>query len=650
MPMTTRLKSTSIKWYHPVILCCLLLAGCGGGSGSVGMTSAAPTVPVSPISAPTLPPVPSNSAPIASAIHVNGTVTAGSVLTGLYTYADIDGDVEGISTFRWLRDGVPITGATSSMYTLTLADIKATVGVAPTVGTSISFEVTPIAATGALKGTPVSYAVITKAKALHPIGTNLAWIRDWSNEIVFNDAFKRARSWVSVVARNMAANTSPIAVDANGWVTKLAPNQWVVSYIFIFGQAQHLPTETYRCSYTGNGIITITNATVLAFGSGWMDIKFNQGGSGTVSVVIQKTDPLNYIKNIKIQPLNTDGTVNTATFRADFLNRWRPFDTIRFMDWMDTNFVVNYKPQFATAINWTDRPKVTDFSQATENGVALEYMIELCNTLKINPWFNMPATATDAYITQFATMVKNKLDPSLKAYVEYSNEVWNFGFPAAQYANTMGAKLGLGALNGQAFIHFYTHRSLQVLGIWTNIFGRSATTRLVRVLSGQSAYLGLSQQIFDYELAYSKIDAFAIAPYFSWNSNLTVNPVPPMNAMFASVDANLVALNTLFGQYALMTKTRNVKLIAYEGGNSMVSPNNPALTAMAAQMNRDPYMYQLYTRYLTNWSLSGGGLFMNFSSVIAPSKWGNWGVLEWYDLPVSPTSKYAAIKDALYRP
>jgi len=591
-----------------------------------------------------------NSPPIANAVHINGTVTVGSVLTGLYTYSDIDGDAQGVSTFRWLRDGVPIAGATSSTYTLTPADIKATVGAAPAVGTSISFEVTPVAATGALKGVPVSYAVITKAKALHPIGTNLAWIRDWSNEIVFNDVFKRARAWVSVTINNGGSNSSPITLDSNGWVTKLAPNQMAVSYIFAYNKnGQHLPKGTYRCSYAGSGIIQITDATVLASGPGWMDIKFNrsQGNYGIVTVRIKQTDPLNYIKDIKIQPLKADGTVNTATFRADFLNRWRPFKVLRFMDWMDTNHVVNYKPQFATAINWSDRPKVTDFSQATKNGVALEYMIELCNTLKINPWFNMPATATDAYITQFATMVKNKLDPSLKAYVEYSNEVWNWGFPASHYADAMGKKLGFSS----PWINFYTHRALQILGIWKSVFGASSTTRLVRVLSGQSAYVWLSTHILDFELAYTKIDAFAIAPYFGWDrKKFKLSATSPISAFFTAIDAHLIALNALFQQYALITKTRNVKLIAYEGGQGMSFPGGAALTSMITKINRDPYIYTLYTRYLTNWSLAGGGLFMNFSSVIAPSKWGNWGVLEWYDLPVIPTSKYAAIKDALYRP
>ena len=34
----------------------------------------------------------------------------------------------------------------------------------------------------------------------------------------------------------------------------------------------------------------------------------------------------------------------------------------------------------------------------------------------------------DDYIVKFATLLKEQLDPSLAVYVEYSNEIWNYGF------------------------------------------------------------------------------------------------------------------------------------------------------------------------------------------------------------------------------
>lgn len=84
-------------------------------------------------------------APTASAVSISGTTQVGQTLTGSYTYADADSDAEGTSTFRWLRNGVAIAGATASTYTLVNADF----------GAAITFEVTPVATVAPTTGTPV---------------------------------------------------------------------------------------------------------------------------------------------------------------------------------------------------------------------------------------------------------------------------------------------------------------------------------------------------------------------------------------------------------------------------------------------------------------------------------------------------------------
>ncbi len=100
------------------------------------------------------PPPPANTAPTASNVSISddngGEAVAGDDLTGNYTYADTEGDAEGTSTFRWLRDGAAISGATAASYTLTAAD-------APS---QITFEVTPVAATGSATGTSVTSAAL----------------------------------------------------------------------------------------------------------------------------------------------------------------------------------------------------------------------------------------------------------------------------------------------------------------------------------------------------------------------------------------------------------------------------------------------------------------------------------------------------------
>ena len=99
-----------------------------------------------PVVSPQVGPVlPANTAPTATNVTASGGIEVGDLLTGDYTYNDADNDSEGVTTFRWLRDGLAISGATTSTYTLATDDIDAL----------ISFEVTPVALTGILVGSPV---------------------------------------------------------------------------------------------------------------------------------------------------------------------------------------------------------------------------------------------------------------------------------------------------------------------------------------------------------------------------------------------------------------------------------------------------------------------------------------------------------------
>jgi len=93
--------------------------------------------------------------PIATGVNITGTMEDGEVATGNYTYFDADGDLEGVSTFRWLSDDdgagtgkAAIGGATSQTYTIQVADV----------GKYLYFEVTPVALTGYSPGVAVESA------------------------------------------------------------------------------------------------------------------------------------------------------------------------------------------------------------------------------------------------------------------------------------------------------------------------------------------------------------------------------------------------------------------------------------------------------------------------------------------------------------
>ena len=107
-------------------------------------------------------------APTASNVAISGTAQVGQVLSGSYTYADANNDPQGVSTFRWLRSGVAISGATGRNYTLA----------SPDQGATIRFEVTPVATVKPTTGTAVrsspTMAVVSVGVAGVPTASNVA--------------------------------------------------------------------------------------------------------------------------------------------------------------------------------------------------------------------------------------------------------------------------------------------------------------------------------------------------------------------------------------------------------------------------------------------------------------------------------------------
>ena len=85
--------------------------------------------------------------------------------------------------------------------------------------------------------------------------------------------------------------------------------------------------------------------------------------------------------------------------------------SFRYMDWTATNN--------SPVSMWQSRPKPTDQTQA-DRGIALEYQIAHANQTQTHPWFNIPHLATDDYVRNAATMIRDQLATGLVARIEYS--------------------------------------------------------------------------------------------------------------------------------------------------------------------------------------------------------------------------------------
>ena len=358
-------------------------------------------------------------------------------------------------------------------------------------------------------------------------------------------------------------------------------------------------------------------------------------------------------------PIEYEETFEAEIFNPIFLERIQPFQALRFMDWMLTNN--------SEQSEWGDRPKVDDYTY-TIKGAPLEVMLVLANRLGIDPWFCMPHQATDEYITNFATLVKEKLAPNRTVYVELSNEVWNGQFQQAHYASEQG-KSRWGDRE-DAYMQWYGMRTAQMAELWKQVFADQGD-RLVTIMATQTVWLGLEDSALDcpqwvqegHNSCYQSVDAYAIAGYFSRNMTNSKNaatikswissePGGGFGKAFLHLQEgelleaegyydSLPGVLKLFQYHAEVAQQRSLKLIAYEGGQHLVSSDDEELTKFFIELNRQPMMGELYTQLLNQWKTVGGTLFMNYSDIGQPSRWGSWGVLEHIDQKNSP--KYDAL-------
>ncbi|MCB1216776.1 hypothetical protein KDL44_05250 [bacterium] len=479
----------------------------------------------------------------------------------------------------------------------------------------------------------------------NPLGMNLEGLADWGRSIPFTDVFRLSRSWIPQEAEGWTWDTGEtLDIDANGWVASLEPGQ-AAGNVLVTNNAGNYPEGDYICLYDGEGTITWgINASVVSEEPGRQVVHITPGADNTAHIKITATNSADPVRNIRLILPGHEADYMDNIWNPDFVATLEPFSCLRFMDLQNTN---------GTQVeHWSERTTPDHSSQARAAGICPEYLVLLANQAQKDPWFCMPHRADDDYITQFATLVRDTLDPELRIYIEYSNEVWNGSFPAAGYAQERGLALGLSENAYEAHLRYYSQRSVEIFAIWQQVFS-GQEDRLVRVISGQHVNAWAADQILDWQNAYEHADCYATAPYFGGGIGSSPNADAALTMSLAEIVQ--FCADSLPQNYATMQEnaedahSRGLKLIAYEGGQHMVGygewQNNDALTAKLTAANRDPGMRQVYADYLANWSLAGGERFMAFSHIGGYGRYGSWGVMERLAQPLSESPKLQGLLD-----
>ncbi|NEO98455.1 MAG: cellulose-binding protein [Symploca sp. SIO2E9] len=510
------------------------------------------------------------------------------------------------------------------------------------------------------------------------LGINLYRVSNWSSELPFLDAFKSSKKWLTQCARGESGCSNSwstneydkLDLDEHGWVKSLprpeaAPEYTRVATV-MFRDIGNYPGGQYVVLYDGEGTIEYkfdANKDEAASRPGKDIINVTPSNAG-IYLAITSTDPNktgNYIRNIHVFKTEYEDNYESEIFNPKFIDKISKFKALRFMDWMNTNS--------SEQREWKNRPKLEDASYAHGKGVPAEIMIELANRLKIDPWFNMPHMATDQYLTNFAQLVKENLDPDLTIYLEYSNEVWNSNFKQFHWVKDNGAIPG-----GKTPHQSYGVRTAQMCEIWKEAFAQESN-RVKCVMGTHTANPWVAGQVLNCDKwteapCYKHgIDALAITGYFSgrlgqpkyknivesWIDDPNINEFERAltqlkdGSVLGTEGDNTEDLVKRFNDYSKIAQEKGLELLVYEGGSHVVGKkevaHNKKLTGFFIELHRKPEFYDRYTEMLEAWKDPEGTrtLFMHFSSIGKPNKWGSWGALEHIDQDSSP--RYDALID-----
>lgn len=492
----------------------------------------------------------------------------------------------------------------------------------------------------------------------------LAGVNDWSVQQPFLDVMKTSRVWTGHLPDQWGGFEYDKLIaegfmDPQGWPLAIPPGVTGLSTLIL----TQLPPDAvgvagdYVLTYQGTGtLVAEGRATDVQASPGRITFAYTPG-EGSVVLTLTATDAADPVRNIRlVRADRADLLAGGAIFNPDWIARLRGVSGLRFMDWMATNN--------STLSTLADRPKPDDATYA-RSGVPVEVMVALANELQADPWFTMPHLADDALVRLYAETVRDTLSPDLRASIEFSNEVWNWQFAQATWAEEQGqARWG----QKDTWVQFYALRAGQVADIWADVFGDQAPARLRRVIATQTGWYGLEDQILNAPLVIAEgapapathFDAYAVTGYFSalLGSDAKRDAVLDWIAQSAAADPDqpyalavtLAAtelrdgsvtgdptdtlkqvLTEMLPYHAKIAKDHGLALVMYEGGTHVVGygaqVDDEALAAFFNHLNYTSEMAALYGTLMEGWAELSDAPFNAFVDISAPDKWGSWGAL-----------------------
>lgn len=486
---------------------------------------------------------------------------------------------------------------------------------------------------GNVTGTAALTAKPVPIPAPFNLGVNLQAVDWWRQNDVFSNPILRAEPRDTIT---WAYELDVFEPDADGFPTVLP-----AGHRYGLALPRYLRMGEWKIFYTPGTTL------ILDYGEPGWTVNSNNSATGVAVVTITADSPS--MRRIDVTGLPPGGLKLLKMFKSSdiaaaggdyndvppitqhWIDSHVHYKTIRMMDWMRTNRRDDSRP-IRTSSNLLGENAVTTISlNGQYKPMPFHYMLAVANALNCNLWVTPSDDSDDTYVTALATALYNGMPAGRKVFLEFSNEVWNWG--SAFYQTHAVTNAGLAAGEGyptpgvpigeqdpnKARGRQYAKRHLAMINIFKDVFGEDYADRVVAVCGAQqgaASDVGLSSFKFDYPGYLEAIDAYATAPYFGADTKTTLTGTDLDDYVFGPMtDAEAIArVNTLRSNVLWVSQKSDsrLKYVQYEGGQHYCAPGSTVGNAdfnakreLAWQI--DPRMETaVYPKYIAMSRIYGG--------------------------------------------